>query len=116
MSRLTRNFLDTVRERAQRDPAFRRAMLREALDTLLEGDIATAKISIRNYIHATIGFEPLAAQVDITAKSLLRMLGPAGNPHTAHLFAILTHLQRREGVRARTILDRVRAQPTRKAS
>jgi DNA-binding phage protein len=117
MSRLTRDFADTVRARAQRDPAFRRALLREALDRLLEGDIATAKISIRGFIHATIGFEALAAQVQIHAKSLLRMLGPSGNPQTAHLVAILAHLQRLEGVRARTVLDRVRSRPpARKAS
>ena len=113
MSRLTRDFAETVRARAQRDAPFRRALLREALDSLLEGDIAVAKISLRGYINATIGFEPLAAQVDINVKSLMRMLGPTGNPHTAHLLAILTHLQRLEGVRARTILDRV---PQRKAS
>jgi DNA-binding phage protein len=109
MSRLTRDFADTVRERAQRDPAFRRALLREALDRLLEGDVATAKISIRKYIHATIGFEPLAAQVQINAKSLLRMLGPTGNPQMQHLFTILAHLQHLEGVRARTVLDRAQA-------
>jgi DNA-binding phage protein len=108
MSRLTRDFADTVRARAQRDSAFRRALLREALDRLLEGDIATAKISIRGYIHATIGFEPLAAHVQINAKSLLRMFGPSGNPQSAHLFTILAHLQRLEGVQARTVLDRIR--------
>ncbi len=117
MSRLTKDFADTVRDRARRDPAFRRAMLREALDLLLEGDIVTAKIALRGYIHATMGFEALAAQVQIHAKSLLRMLGPSGNPQTGHLLAILTHLQRLEGVRARTVLDRVRSRPpARKAS
>jgi hypothetical protein len=53
MSRLTKDFADTVRGRARRDPAFRRALLREALDLLLEGDIATAKIALRGYIHAS---------------------------------------------------------------
>jgi hypothetical protein len=64
MKRLTKTFADTVRDRARRDPAFRRAMLREALDLRLEGDIATAKISLRGYIDATSGLED---RIDIKA-------------------------------------------------
>src|SRR3982750_4647044 len=106
MSRLTKEFTETVRARALRDRGFRRALLREALDLLLGGEVAVAKIALRDYIHATIGFEALAAQVRINAKSLLRMLGPTGNPQMQHLFTILAHLQHLEGVRARTVLDR----------
>lgn len=104
----TRNFAETIRARARR-AGFRRALLREALDLLLGGEVGVAKIALRDYIHATIGFEALAAQVQINAKSLLRMLGPSGNPQMQHLFTILAHLQHLEGVRARTVLDRVQA-------
>ena len=35
---LTRNFRDTVRARAEREPAFRRALFQEAVQTLLQGE------------------------------------------------------------------------------
>ena len=41
----------------------------------------------------------LAAEVNINAKSLHRMLGPKGNPQAKMLFPVLAHLQRRENVR-----------------
>jgi hypothetical protein len=38
---LTRDFRDTVRSRAARDPKFREALRREGVDTLLLTDIST---------------------------------------------------------------------------
>jgi len=32
------------------------------------------------------------------AKSLMRMLGPKGNPQARNLFDVIAHLQEREGV------------------
>ena len=34
-----------------------------------------------------------------SSKSLMRMLGPSGNPQARNLFEIVQHLQRKEGVR-----------------
>ena len=52
---LTRSFNTTVRERANRDPAFRAALFGEAVQALLGGDLDTAKAALRAYINATIG-------------------------------------------------------------
>lgn len=95
---LTRSFKDTVQSRAQKDPRFRRALLIEAIEALLAGDMGAGKAVLRDYINATIGFESLAEATGINAKSLMRMLGPSGNPHAANLFAVLEHLQKSEGV------------------
>lgn len=110
---LTKDFADTVRARAQRDPGFRRELLRGAIEAFLEGDIGTGKIVLRDYINATIGFESLAAATEIPSKSLMRMFGPNGNPTASNLFDILDHLQRAEGIRVQATLRRVSA---RKAS
>ena len=59
---LTRNFKDTVRARVQADPAFRSALLTEAVNAFLLGDIDTGKAVLRDYIKATVGFEELAEQ------------------------------------------------------
>lgn len=96
---LTRDFKETIRARAARDSKFRRELLREGVECILAGDTVTAKIMLRDYINATLGFSELAAATHIPSKSLMRMLGPAGNPRAANLFEIIGFLQRREGVR-----------------
>jgi DNA-binding phage protein len=96
---LTRDFKDTIRARIVRDTKFRRALLREGIEAMLAGDVATAKTILRDYINATVGFAGLAEATHIPSKSLMRMLGPAGNPRAENLFEIVSFLQRREGVR-----------------
>jgi DNA-binding phage protein len=96
---LTRDFKATIRARVERDPKFRKALLREGVEAMLAGDVATAKTVLRDYINATVGFSDLAEATHIPSKSLMRMLGPAGNPRADNLFEIVSFLQRREGVR-----------------
>jgi len=96
---LTRDFKETIRARVERDPKFRKELLREGVQAMLAGDVATAKIILRDYINATVGFVDLAEATHIPPKSLMRMLGPTGNPRAANLFEIVSFLQRREGLR-----------------
>ena len=95
---LTRSFKDTVKVRADRDPAFRDALLVEGMDALLAGDVETGKSILRDYINATIGFEALAKDTGTPAKSLMRMFGPQGNPNAGNLFAVIERLQRAAGI------------------
>ncbi|MFZ0663749.1 MAG: hypothetical protein WAM66_13720 [Acidobacteriaceae bacterium] len=48
---LTRNFRETVLNRVQKDPTFRRELLREGVECLVSGDIETAKIILRDCIN-----------------------------------------------------------------
>src|SRR5689334_12522420 len=96
---LTRDFKETIRARVARDPKFRKELLREGIETMLTGDIATAKTTLRDYINATVGFTDLAEVTHIPSKSLMRMLGPAGNPRADNLFEVVGFLQQRERVR-----------------
>jgi DNA-binding phage protein len=95
---LTRDFRETIRERAQREPAFRRGLLREGLELIYNGDFATGRAILRNYINATIGFPKLARATNISSPSLQRMFGPSGNPRAENLLGVIAHLQRQEGV------------------
>jgi DNA-binding phage protein len=95
---LTGDIKETVLARAARDPRFRKELLREGIESMLTGDIATAKTILRDYINATVGFTRLAEATHIPSKSLMRMLGPAGNPRADNLFVVVSFLQRREGV------------------
>ena len=96
---LTKEFKETVKARAARDPAFREALLTEAVELLLAGDLETGKAVLRDYINATVGFERLARATGTPTKSLMRMLGPSGNPRASNLLAIIAKLQRATGLR-----------------
>ena len=95
---LTSDFKENIRARAQRDPDFRQALLREAVECIINGDLATGKAVLRDYVNATVGFQHLEKRTHIPAKSLMRMLGPKGSPSAAKLSSILTALQKTEGV------------------
>jgi DNA-binding phage protein len=95
---LTRDFKELVQKQIAADPAFGEALLRESVEAMLAGDLETGKALLRDYIKATIGFESLGAETGTPPKSLIRMLGPRGNPQARNLFGVLSHLQRRAGM------------------
>jgi hypothetical protein len=64
----------------QADPAFRIALLEEALDAFLNNDLETGELLLRDYASATVGFKALGAQLHQGPKSLMRVLSAEGNP------------------------------------
>ena len=68
------------------------------MQTLIEGDVGTARIVLRDFINATVGFPSLAKATGIPPKSLMRMFGPSGNPTAANLSEVLRVLQKKTGV------------------
>ena len=98
---LTRDFRITIRERLARDPGFREAMLEEGVQCLLAGEVDVGKSVLRDYVNATIGFQELGGLTEKSPKSLMRMLGPNGNPQAGNLFEIISYLQEREGLHLR---------------
>jgi DNA-binding phage protein len=103
---LTHDFKETIRARAQRDADFRRALLREAVECIINGDLETGKSVLRDYVNATVGFQSLEKRTRIPAKSLMRMLGPKGSPSAANLSSILTALRKTEAVHFELALKR----------
>jgi len=105
---LTRSYDETVKARARRDPEFRQAMLEEAMRLIVaENDFGTAKLLLRDYVNATLGFEALGRRIGKSPKSLMRMLSAEGNPRADNLLAILKALQDHEGITFR--IEAVRA-------
>lgn len=96
---LTRDFKEGVQARVQRDPALRKALLCEAAECILTGEWETGKALLRDYINATISFGELGELTHKSPKSLMRMLGPSGNPQAENIFEILVHLQEKERIR-----------------
>ncbi len=97
-SALTKDFKDAIQTRAQRNPAFRTALLQEGVECLLASDIDTGKSILRDYINAMIGFEELSRVFDESCKSLMRMFGPKGNLQASNLFAVIHYLQKQESI------------------
>ena len=95
---LTREFRETVQARIRADRKYRKELLREGVECLLAGELDTGKAMLRDYINATIGFEELSRRTKRPAKSIMRMLGPNGNPQARNLFEVIGHLQRAEGL------------------
>lgn len=85
------------------DPKYRRALIEEAVEALLEGDVETGKTILRDYIKATDGFEKLGHAIGAPPKSLIRMFGPRGNPQARNLFGVIGYLQKRDGLRLRVV-------------
>ena len=77
---LTKDFKETVRARLIRSPGFRKAVLQEAVDGLLAGDVDTGKALLRDYVNGTMGFERLGklTAVPVTTDGATFS---AGTPH-----------------------------------
>ena len=96
---LTRSFREIVKERAMRDPEFRIGLLTEAIECVLNDEINVAKVLLRDYVNATVGFQELGILTQKDPKSLMRMLSPRGNPSLKNISSLLASLKEHEGVK-----------------
>ena len=98
---LTGNVRELIDGYIASDPAFREALIQEAVEAMLAGDVETGKTILRDYIKATDGFEKLGRAIGTPPKSLIRMFGPRGNPQARNLFGVIGYLQKRDGLTLR---------------
>ena len=69
------------------------------MQNLLDGEVEIALGQIRDVVNATMGFDALAAETGLQKTSLMRMLGPEGNPRAGNLGSILKAVRRQVGAR-----------------
>ncbi len=96
---LTREFKDTVAELCK-NPEYRKALLIEALESYLEGDIAVGNALLRDYLNGTQAFEEVARNMQMQEAGLRRMVSPKGNATAKNLFRLFKLCQNREGIRS----------------
>lgn len=96
---LTADFRSTFVELAKRSPKFRRGLLTDAVEDILNGDVDIGRAKLRVVVNATIGFSGLAKATGKSPKSLMNMLANSHNPTSANLLAIIRALSERENVR-----------------
>ena len=113
---LTRDYKETIKERAEKDPYFAASLMNEAITAFLDGEPETARVILRELVNSTIGFELLAAQLDKSSKSIHRMLSSDGNPTMDNLTSILVTLQRKLDVDVQVKLSSHHKSPRRAAS
>jgi DNA-binding phage protein len=94
---VTRNSRHTVIERIRRDRAFAQALLDEAQTVFVQGEPALARLTLRDLVQGTIGFEGLATATQMPSKSLHRMLSARGNPRMDNLSLIFDVLRKEIG-------------------
>ena len=95
---ITRDYKDTINERASKDLTFSAALLDEAITLFLNGEPEVARLVLRDLVNATVGFEDLAREVEKPSKSLHRMLSARGNPTMDNLTKIIGILSNKLGL------------------
>ena len=95
---VTRDFKETVKERAARDPSFAKALLDEAATLFLNGGPHTARLIMRDLVNASLGFETLAEETNKPSKSLHGCCPERGTPSMNNLPAIFGAVRKRLGV------------------
>jgi hypothetical protein len=102
---LGKELKEMVREQLPTSAGFRRPYLREGVNCLFSGDVQTGKAVLRDYVNGTVGFLKLGEALGRSPKTLMRMLGPKGNPQLRNFFEIVAYLQKVEG-RVLEVVDR----------
>ena len=95
----TTDFYDTIRARSESDADFRINLLEVAAESIISGNLEEGKAALRLYVKTSIGYKQLADLTDIHPKSLVRMLGPDGNPRASNLTNLLAQALQHEGIR-----------------
>ncbi len=76
---LTRHYVETISERMVSQSCFTHAVLVEAATLFLNGEVATARLILRDMVNAMAGFDTLAKEMAKPSESLRRMLSKHGN-------------------------------------
>ena len=95
---LSRKFKELVVARAEKDPEFRRGLITEALNLILHGEVTAGRLMLRDYINATGAMNDIAKKLKKQKPSIVRMLGPHGNPTLESFVPIVKACAEREKI------------------
>ncbi|MEZ6045936.1 MAG: hypothetical protein R3C11_10240 [Planctomycetaceae bacterium] len=83
-------------------------LLTEALAAFVSGEVELAKVLLRDYINATVGFESVGKAVNKDPKSVMRMLSSQGNPNINNLSNITRFLQTKAGLQFKVVPSKLK--------
>jgi len=101
MMPLSREFKELVVARAKSDPEFRRGLIVEAINMILEGEITAGRLMLRDYINATGAMDDICKKLGKHKPAISRMLGPSGNPTLESIVPVIIACAEREDITPR---------------
>ena len=94
----TRDFFETVRERARDEPGFRQELLKEAVRCMLIGDVEIGCETLRDVVVTNLGFDELSRKTGKSLEGLERILSNGSDPRAGDLLGIVAVVAKHEGV------------------
>ncbi len=102
---LSREFKELVVTRAEEDPEFRRGLIIEAINMILDGEITSGRMMLRDYINATGAMADICKALNKHKSAIARMLGPSGNPTLESIVPVIRACANREKVNLSVCVD-----------
>jgi len=106
---LSREFKELVVIRAKEDPEFRRGLIIEAINMILDGEITAGRIMLRDYINATGSMDEICTELKKHKSAIARMPGPSGNLTLESIAPVIKACARREKMGLSICTDRCAA-------
>lgn len=94
----TRDYRETLRERAQDEPEFRVEMLKGAVRCMCNGEPKIGRLLLYDCVYATIGFDELSKKTGKQRVNLEHMLSRDGDPSADELLGIVAVVAKHEGI------------------
>ena len=95
---LTRDYRETLRERAQDEPEFGHELLKGAVQCMLNGEPKIGRLRLHNYVYASLGFEELAQKTGKSLEDLEHILSDGSDPSACDLLGIVAVVAKHEGI------------------
>lgn len=83
------SYKNSMRKLVDENPEIGQEMIEGALNSILQNELDDGRILLHQYVNATLGFAELGRRMDKDPKSLMRSLGPKGNPTVTTLMGII---------------------------
>lgn len=94
----TRDYRETLLERAQDEPEFRVEMLKGAVRCMCNGEPKIGRLLPYDCVYATIGFDELSKKTGMQRESLEHMLSRDIDPSADELLGIVAVVAKHEGI------------------
>lgn len=95
---LTKSFNSDVQERAKSDPTFRRTLLRQSIDAILNSEMEVGYRLIRDYAGSVTYLDQIATELGLADDGVAWLFDAEVNVGGAQLIAVINAMLKREGM------------------
>ena len=94
----SRSFHDSMIDRAKSDPAFRRSLLRESTEAILNSEFDVGYRLIRDYMKSVSYLDQVSSDLGIEDDEVIGLFDPDSNIAGTQLVSVLILMLRHEGM------------------